>query len=572
MLRVDPTLNHIPARREHVVSLYESINQPLVNIPNHGTASTGAFLLGTRNEHGYYTVFVYLHQPETRAVIIYVSEPRSLTAEQFRVEESEAVRFVESMGFMVDSLHFRQLASSEQDAIVARVPIFRPPVVTLDLYDLADAGAQAHAVHDPVFGGMGVAGGELFRRAGLPPQPLAPGPGAGFGARGTGPLQSPGFPPGPHGPQYGSPQPHPGMPLTGMPLAGMPLAGMPHPGMALPGMALPGAAHSGAVALPTGGVLPSGLPAPPPGLGVPGLGAGPSPQGGAPVRDPLAAPAPRADGAENAAALERMGRLLAAFGLLLWVGAGGGACASATPDPELPEANPLQSQIDIGNQHLSERRWSDAITAFDAVLKEESSDRDALRGTGLAFSQLGRNDDAERFYRRAIDADPKWSEPKNELAGVLIRLQRCAEAEELLRAVRDDIFYATPEFAEHNLALALQCQGKQGEAVELLGGLVTKKPHFCLGYLTLSQLSLQAKQSEVAVKACDDFLFHCAQNDRIRDQVSSQHSALCYLRSGMAYVQMGDVESARASFMRCIPLDGQGVGKECQDKLGMLPP
>jgi len=134
MLRVDPTLNHIPARREHVVSLYESINQPLVNIPNHGTAPTGAFLLGTRNEHGFYTVFVYLHQPETRAVIIYVSEPRNLNAEQFRLEETEAVRFVESMGFMVDSLHFRQLGPVEQDAVIARVPIFRPPVATLDLY------------------------------------------------------------------------------------------------------------------------------------------------------------------------------------------------------------------------------------------------------------------------------------------------------------------------------------------------------------------------------------------------------------------------------------------------------
>ena len=126
MLKVDGSLDHIPAKRAHVVSLHESINQPLVNIPGYGAAPTGAFILGTRNDRGVFTVFVYLYQPQTRAVLIYVSEPRSLTAEQLGMEEKEAVRFVESMGFMVDDVGFQRLSTEEQRGVIERVRLFRP--------------------------------------------------------------------------------------------------------------------------------------------------------------------------------------------------------------------------------------------------------------------------------------------------------------------------------------------------------------------------------------------------------------------------------------------------------------
>jgi Tfp pilus assembly protein PilF len=183
---------------------------------------------------------------------------------------------------------------------------------------------------------------------------------------------------------------------------------------------------------------------------------------------------------------------------------------------------------------------------------------------------LGRKDEAESYYRRAIAADPKWSEPKNELAGILISGKRCEEAEQLLLAVTQDIFYPAPEFAEHNLALALSCQGRQEEAVSKLDALVTKRPQFCLGYLTLSQLSAQTRQPETTVKACEDFDRYCAKNEKIKEQVTPDHVAVCYLRSGMAHAQMGDVESARTSFMRCQD-HPNALAKECEKALAQLP-
>jgi Tfp pilus assembly protein PilF len=510
VLRVDPTLNHIPARREHVVSLYESINQPLVNIPSHGTAPTGAYLLGTRNEHGYYTVFVYLHQPETRAVIIYVSEPRNLTADQFRVEEQEAVRFVESMGFMVDSVPFRQLAATEQDAVMGRVPIFRPPPVTVDLYEVADEIGAVDNPADPIFGGIGPGGAEVFRRAGLVNAGAMPMPGT-IGS----PVQS-----------YKTPMPRSLQSLSipqGPQLYGPTPSGQ--------GSLLPPSQSSRESALPANlaANLQANLQANftnPPAFGTP------------PSVEP------------SAEALQRLGRLLAAFGLAIAIACTGSACKSGGAEATEPDPQ-VQSQVDIGQQHLAEQHWPEAISVFADALKEQPNDRDALRGTGFAYMSLGRIEQAEPFYRRAIAADPKWSLPKNELAVLLIGTKRCDEAEQLLRTVTEDIFYPTPEFAENNLALALACEGKLDDAVARLESTVLKRPHFCLGYLTLADVSTRAKRPEVVVKACGEFETNCAQDEKIRDLVTPDMRASCYLRSGKAYLDMGDYESARTSFMRC---------------------
>lgn len=469
MLKVDPSLNHIPARREHVVALYESINQPLVNIPGHGTAPTYAFILGTRNDQGRLTVFVYLHQQKTGAVVVYVCEPRGLSREQYRAEEAEAVRFVESMGFLVDNVHFPTLPPHEQDAVVQRTPLFRPPAAP------SGAGLTSGSPGfdgDALFGGLGEAESEVFRRAGVS-------------------------------------NPPPGMPPD----------------------IVPGSPES----------APPGTP-PPPAV--------------APPAEPLA-PEVKA----------RIGRLLGLFSGLLALGLSS-ACATTQDGPE--DRRNIESHVDLGNQQLARGMWPDAVRTFMSVLEEDETHRDALRGMGMAYMNLDRLEEAERFYRKAIEVDPKWSIPKNELAIVLMETGNCGEAEALLEQVLKDIFYPTPEFAEHNLARAQACQGNVEAAMKRLENLVLKRPKFCLGYLTLAQIALDAKAHETTVQACDDFVANCEEDEQIKAQIQPEHSAKCYLNKGMAYAAMGDVESARASFERC---NSRGpAGRECQRSLELLPP
>lgn len=534
MLKVDPTLDHVPAKREHVIALFESINQPLVNIPRFGTAPTGAFILGTRNDAGHYTAFVYLYQSETKAVVVYVSEPRQLTTEQYRAEEAESVRFVESMGFMIDNVHFPTLAPPEQEAVMGRIPMFRPPGPTVDLYDEAAATGDQPAADpfgstdqqlDAIFGGLSASDNDVFRQAG-------------FDSSFSSPPSSP--PPVP-----------PPAPSSGLP-SGLPSGFVAHGASGLPQNTNPG-------------MPPMGTPSSPP----PAPTSSPSITRGSPVPSSQPRSGPHSGGAQplDAAALERIGKLLGMFAWLVVAAVVFAACRTTT-QPASDRA--LTAQLDIANQHLSQAQFADAIRSFENVLEMDAEHRDALRGIALAYMNLNRFEEAETFYRRAIAVDDSWSMPKNELAVVLIQTGRCAEAETLLEAVLKDIFYPTPEFAEHNLARSRACQGDIDGAVQRLENLVLKRPHFCLGYLTLADLAANAKKHETTISACDDFAHNCEQHEQIKEQVSPEQSDLCYLKKGLAYAELGDLESARSSFMRC-QSKGQ-LGRECKKSLEMLPP
>lgn len=464
MLKVDTNLNHIPAGREHVVALFESINQPLVNIPGHGTAPTYASILGTRNDLGALMVFVYLTQKETGAVVVYVSEPRDLTREQYRAEEQEAVRFVESMGFMVDNIHFPTLPPHEQDSVMERSSLFRPPAPPAPSPPVLGGLAGPGLNTDSMFGGLGAEESEVFQRAGV-------------GAQGAVPAD----------------------------------------------------------------VVP-----------------------GVPLSPPVARAEPKPLSTDAKA---RIGKLLSLFALLFWLGGSLSACRTTRSEKKDSEAH--DTRVDLGNQQLVQGQWRDALRTFLSVIEEDDAHRDALRGLGLAYLNLGRFEDAERYYRRSVAADLKWSIPKNELAVVLMERGACKEAEGLLEQVLKDIFYPTPAYAEHNLARALACQGDVGGAIKNLEALLLKRPGFCLGYLTLAQVAADAKDHETTVRVCEQFIIKCEQNEKLRGQISAEHSAQCHLRRGLAYAEMGDIESARAAFEHC---ESTGPNaRECVRSLGLLP-
>jgi hypothetical protein len=123
----DPSILHIPATRERVVALVESINQPQVSIPGKEPQAVQGFLCGLRNPNGTFSIFVSLYLAKTQENVVYVSDRPEVSVEQYRDVEVEGLHFLESMGFMLDNLNFRNLAHAQQVETLKRVPLFQPP-------------------------------------------------------------------------------------------------------------------------------------------------------------------------------------------------------------------------------------------------------------------------------------------------------------------------------------------------------------------------------------------------------------------------------------------------------------
>ena len=127
MFEPDPSIRYIPATREQVVALVESINQPQVSIPGKEPQAVQGFLCGLRNQNGTFSIFVSLFLPRTSENVVYASNRREVGMEEYRDVEVEGLHFLESMGFMLDNLNFRNLAAAQQVETLKRVPLFQEP-------------------------------------------------------------------------------------------------------------------------------------------------------------------------------------------------------------------------------------------------------------------------------------------------------------------------------------------------------------------------------------------------------------------------------------------------------------
>jgi hypothetical protein len=123
----DPTITHLPLSRDQVVAVVQSLNQPQVSIPGKSAQVVIGYLIGVRSTNAAFSIYVGLHLPRAGENVVYVHERRQLTVEEYRTIEIEGLHFLESMGFMLDNLNFRNLAPEVQERTFQSIPIFHPP-------------------------------------------------------------------------------------------------------------------------------------------------------------------------------------------------------------------------------------------------------------------------------------------------------------------------------------------------------------------------------------------------------------------------------------------------------------
>ncbi len=124
MFTIDERLRGLPAVKDQVVALHESLNQPHLAVPGRQAGPSRAYILGLRGPQGF-AVFVYLYMPESGQCAVYVPEHRAVPSERYQSEEADAIGFVESMGFIMDNLNFRGRSVEEQNTMISTLPVFQ---------------------------------------------------------------------------------------------------------------------------------------------------------------------------------------------------------------------------------------------------------------------------------------------------------------------------------------------------------------------------------------------------------------------------------------------------------------
>jgi len=117
-------IKHIQTVRESIVAIIESINQPMVAARGQAAEAAKCYIVGVRNASGLFSVYVYLYLVDLRECLVYLHDPPEIQMEEYHDTELEALGFVESMGFMVDNLNFRNVQPEQQVELMDSIPCF----------------------------------------------------------------------------------------------------------------------------------------------------------------------------------------------------------------------------------------------------------------------------------------------------------------------------------------------------------------------------------------------------------------------------------------------------------------
>jgi hypothetical protein len=133
LFTLDEAVRALDASREQVAALFQSINAPHVAIPGRRAGPAQAFIACLRGTQGF-TVTIYLWLSESRDCAVYLTDRVAQTPEDYRTLQTDALGFVESMGFMMDNLNYRALPSDRQTEVLGSLPMYHsrtaPPPTT----------------------------------------------------------------------------------------------------------------------------------------------------------------------------------------------------------------------------------------------------------------------------------------------------------------------------------------------------------------------------------------------------------------------------------------------------------
>jgi len=127
--------------------------------------------------------------------------------------------------------------------------------------------------------------------------------------------------------------------------------------------------------------------------------------------------------------------LLVSFGFIVGTGLSArGQESSSIQDKPGQAADSASPEVDKAESAILKKDWKTAEPILDAWLAAHPADERALFDAGYLADAQGRNDDAARLYRKAIEVNPKSFEAEVSLGLLLARMGKPAEARPVLEA------------------------------------------------------------------------------------------------------------------------------------------
>ncbi|HUJ28001.1 MAG TPA: tetratricopeptide repeat protein [Myxococcales bacterium] len=244
--------------------------------------------------------------------------------------------------------------------------------------------------------------------------------------------------------------------------------------------------------------------------------------------------------------LTAVARLFAAFCVLLML-----SCSGMSAEQKAQAADIHQQ---LGDNLLAQGDAQQALKEYLTSLDFEETP-EAHNGVGLIYAfSLGRPDDGEKEFKRALEMRPDYAEAMTNLGAVYLSRSRFGEAIPLFEKAARDPLYKSRVLAQSNLGWALYKVGQAERGVSEIKAALVVAPKYCLGWRQLGSIYSDLNRLDDAGAAYAKYAEACP-------DVADAHLSL-----GKVLVRQSKAQQARAEFERCaVPRDEKDkpVASEC---------
>jgi len=186
-----------------------------------------------------------------------------------------------------------------------------------------------------------------------------------------------------------------------------------------------------------------------------------------------------------------------------------------------------------------------AILCFEEAVKITQDNPETFRNAGMAYSQLGRFEDAQKCYLMALDINPAFDEARDLLADHFIFINKAGEAVKLY----DEALKSSPKNI-HLMSKLVFCFSQNNQldkAASAAKKTISLYPNSLIGYIDLAYVHLNT--------------------DRIEDAIIMAQKAINvapidtegYRVMGIALSEKSDFNGAEEYFAKAIKLDPQNI-------------
>ena len=192
-----------------------------------------------------------------------------------------------------------------------------------------------------------------------------------------------------------------------------------------------------------------------------------------------------------------------------------------------PERQRTDLHLKLGNQFLNAGNYPAAFRELSRALELNPTDPVVHNLLGLTYSARGRLRQSESYFKKAIELDKAYSDARNNLSHLYIRMKRYPEAIEQLKQVIKDLKYQSPEKGYFSLGLVYYRMSRLNLAEKHFLQATQLNDRYCQAHNFYGKTLLRQRNFKKASYVFDKAIVVCDDFDE-----AFYYSALSYLYAG----------------------------------------